>query len=138
MKDEPVYMIGVAAKLAGMHPQTLRIYERKKLICPKRTAGSTRLYSQRDIDRLKAIQRLTREIGLNLAGVEKFLELSDELEKMRTLAERLEAELERAKAEIETLLERTRQRCDLVPLPRAEIAIRRMASGAFEPEAPST
>lgn len=133
MRDEPVYMIGIAAKLAGVHPQTLRIYERKKLICPRRTAGATRLYSQRDIDRLRTIQRLTQEVGLNLAGVEKFLELTDELEKAKSAIENLEAELERAKAKIESLLERSTRRYDLVALPKAEIAVRRMVSSILEP-----
>ena len=69
MDDRPRYMISVAADIVGMHPQTLRIYENKGLVRPKRTPGGTRLYSERDLERLKLIQRLTTEIGLNLAGV---------------------------------------------------------------------
>ena len=69
-KDRPLYMISVAAELAGMHPQTLRIYERKQLIQPKRSAGNTRLYSDADIERLRLIQQLTQEEGVNLAGVD--------------------------------------------------------------------
>ena len=77
--DRPRYMISVAAELVGMHPQTLRIYETKGLVRPRRTAGNTRLYSERDLDRLRAIQRLTTELGLNLAGVERVLALEDEV-----------------------------------------------------------
>ena len=81
--SRPRYMISVAAELVGMHPQTLRIYEQKGLVRPKRTAGNTRLYSDEDIQRLQLIQRLTSEIGLNLAGVERVLHLEDELARMR-------------------------------------------------------
>jgi MerR family transcriptional regulator/heat shock protein HspR len=69
MDDKPLFMISVAAELVGMHPQTLRIYESKGLIRPKRTSGNTRLYSEADLDRLRLIQQLTTELGLNLAGV---------------------------------------------------------------------
>src|SRR2546426_6794747 len=82
--DRGVYMISVAAELAGMHPQTLRIYEARGLIEPKRSAGNTRLYSQEDVDRLRRIQELTSEMGMNLAGVERVFELEQELEKMRS------------------------------------------------------
>jgi MerR family transcriptional regulator/heat shock protein HspR len=77
-KYRPVYMIGVAADLAGVHPQTLRIYERKRLVEPQRTRGNTRLYSEADIERLHLIQTLTQEEGINLAGVIRILELEDE------------------------------------------------------------
>ncbi len=90
--DRPRYMISVAAELVGMHPQTLRIYEQKGLVSPKRTAGNTRLYSERDLERLKLIQRLTTELGLNLAGVEHVLRLEDELRRMQARMERLERE----------------------------------------------
>ena len=70
MDDRPRYMISVAAELVGMHPQTLRVYEEKGLVRPQRTAGNTRLYSEADLERLRLIQRLTTELGLNLAGVE--------------------------------------------------------------------
>ena len=93
MDDRPRYMISVAAELVGMHPQTLRIYEAKGLVRPKRTPGGTRLYSERDLERLRVIQRLTTELGLNLAGVEHVLLLEDELRKQRARAERLEREL---------------------------------------------
>ena len=94
MTDErPRYMISVAADLVGMHPQTLRIYEQKGLVRPKRTAGNTRLYSERDLERLRLIQRLTTELGLNLAGVERVLMLEDELKRVRARAERLERQM---------------------------------------------
>jgi MerR family transcriptional regulator/heat shock protein HspR len=91
--DRPRYMISVAADLVGMHPQTLRIYEQKGLVRPRRTAGNTRLYSERDLERLRLIQRLTTELGLNLAGVELVLRLEDELRKAHRRIERLEREL---------------------------------------------
>jgi MerR family transcriptional regulator/heat shock protein HspR len=88
-------MISVAAELVGMHPQTLRIYESKGLVRPKRTPGNTRLYSEADLERLRLIQRLTTELGLNLAGVETVIRLEDELSKARARLERLERELRR-------------------------------------------
>jgi MerR family transcriptional regulator/heat shock protein HspR len=100
MDDRPRYMISVAAELVGMHPQTLRIYEQKGLVRPKRTAGNTRLYSESDIERLRLIQRLTTELGLNLAGVEQVLHLQDELLRMRRRLERLEGEMREALSEV--------------------------------------
>jgi MerR family transcriptional regulator, heat shock protein HspR len=96
MDDRPRYMISVAADLVGMHPQTLRIYEQKGLVRPKRTAGNTRLYSELDIERLRLIQRLTTEIGLNLAGVERVLHLEDELVQMKRRLQRMEDEMRAA------------------------------------------
>jgi MerR family transcriptional regulator/heat shock protein HspR len=90
--ERPRYMISVAADLVGMHPQTLRIYEAKGLVRPGRTPGGTRLFSERDLDRLRLIQRLTTELGLNLAGVEHVLRLEDELRRLRARMERLERE----------------------------------------------
>jgi MerR family transcriptional regulator/heat shock protein HspR len=98
--DRPRYMISVAADLVGMHPQTLRIYEQKGLVRPKRTAGNTRLYSEADIDRVRLIQRLTTELGLNLAGVERVLHLEDELRRMRRRLERMESEMREALNEV--------------------------------------
>jgi MerR family transcriptional regulator/heat shock protein HspR len=94
-QDRPRYMISVAAELVGMHPQTLRIYESKGLVRPRRTPGNTRLYSEADLERLRLIQRLTTELGLNLAGVETVIRLEDELSKARARLERLERELRR-------------------------------------------
>ena len=91
--QRPRYMISVAADLVGMHPQTLRIYEAKGLVRPRRTAGNTRLYSEGDLERLRLIQRLTTELGLNLAGVEIVLRLEDELRKAHRRIERLERQL---------------------------------------------
>jgi MerR family transcriptional regulator/heat shock protein HspR len=91
--ERPRYMISIAAELVGMHPQTLRIYEAKGLVLPGRTPGGTRLYSERDLERLKLIQRLTTELGLNLAGVARVLALEDELGKLRARLDRLEQEM---------------------------------------------
>jgi MerR family transcriptional regulator, heat shock protein HspR len=93
MPERARYMISVAADLVGMHQQTLRMYESKGLVRPQRTPGGTRLYSDADLERLRVIQRLTTELGLNLAGVEHVLRLEDELRKQRARAERLEREL---------------------------------------------
>ena len=117
--DRGVFMISVAAELAEMHPQTLRMYETKGLITPRRSARGTRLYSQEDVDRLKRIQELTAEFGLNLAGVERVFELEAQLERtrMRTkaLAERAR-ELEAEVARLEQL--RRELRAEIVPYQR--------------------
>jgi len=91
--ERPRYMISVAAELVGMHPQTLRIYENKGLVRPGRTPGGTRLYSEHDLDRLRLVQRLTTELGLNLAGVARVIALEDELAQMRARFDRLEADM---------------------------------------------
>ena len=91
--ERPIYMISVAAELVGMHPQTLRMYEAKGLVRPQRTPGGTRLYSEADIERLRIVQRLTTELGLNLAGVELVLRLEDELRKAHAQIERLQQQL---------------------------------------------
>ena len=98
--DRPRYMISVAADLVGMHPQTLRLYESKGLVRPGRTPGGTRLYSERDLDRLRLIQRLTTELGLNLAGVEQVLRMQDELNRTRARMERVERDLRAEIAEV--------------------------------------
>src|SRR3954462_343094 len=95
-----VYMISVAAELAGMHPQTLRIYESRGLVEPKRSAGNTRLYSQEDVDRLRRIQELTSQMGMNLAGVEKVFELEEQIDRMRDRMEQLRRESEHAEREL--------------------------------------
>jgi MerR family transcriptional regulator/heat shock protein HspR len=119
MDDHPLYMISVAADLVGMHPQTLRIYESKGLVRPKRTAGNTRLYSERDLERLRLIQRLTTELGLNLAGVEHVLRLQDELVKMRRRLDRVEREMRAAINEVHRQYRRElvpyRPPIDLIP-----------------------
>jgi MerR family transcriptional regulator, heat shock protein HspR len=101
MDDTGRYMISVAADLVGMHPQTLRIYEQKGLVRPKRTAGNTRLYSDLDLERLRLIQRLTSELGLNLAGVEQVLRLEDQLRRMQARFDRLEREMRERMREVE-------------------------------------
>jgi MerR family transcriptional regulator/heat shock protein HspR len=98
--NRPRYMISVAAELVGMHPQTLRIYEQKGLVHPQRTAGNTRLYSDADVARLRLIQRLTTDLGLNLAGVERVLHMEDELLRMQRRLERMELEMRKALDEV--------------------------------------
>jgi len=120
MPDRPRYMISVAAELVGMHPQTLRLYEAKGLVRPARTPGGTRLYSDADVERLRLIQRLTTELGLNLAGVEHVLRLQDELQRLHMRMERLEREL---RAEIASV-HRSYKR-ELVPYRPAQHPARR-------------
>jgi MerR family transcriptional regulator/heat shock protein HspR len=104
-----VYMISVAAELAGMHPQTLRIYEARGLITPKRSPKNTRLYSEEDVERLRRIQELTGELGMNLAGVERVFELEQELERMRRRMRNFERQAARVQKEFERELERVRR-----------------------------
>jgi MerR family transcriptional regulator/heat shock protein HspR len=111
MDDRPIYMISVAAELVGMHPQTLRIYESKGLVRPKRTAGNTRLYSERDVERLRVIQKLTTELGLNLSGVDVVLQLEDQLQRMQASIDRLEREKREAVEQVHRNYRR-----DLVPV----------------------
>lgn len=99
-QERAVYIISVAAELAGMHPQTLRIYERKGLLRPARTAGNTRRYSERDIDRLREIQELTQR-GVNLAGVKMIMEMQAKLERVRREVKDMNRELERAKERLD-------------------------------------
>jgi MerR family transcriptional regulator/heat shock protein HspR len=110
-------MISVAAELAGMHPQTLRIYESRGLIQPKRSPKNTRLYSDDDVQRLRRIQQLTSELGMNLAGVERVFELEGELARMTRRMAAMEAEAERVREQMETEIERVRRsfRAEIVP-----------------------
>ncbi len=94
-EERAVYIISVAAELAGVHPQTLRIYERKGLLRPKRTSGNTRRYSERDIERLRMIQELTQDEGVNLAGVKRIIQMQRDLERMHQRIRELEQELSR-------------------------------------------
>jgi MerR family transcriptional regulator/heat shock protein HspR len=98
--ERPRYMISIAAELVGMHPQTLRMYEQKGLVRPQRTSGNTRLYSEADLERLRLIQRLTTQLGLNLAGVEAVLDLEEQLQRMHARLERLEREMRDAIAQV--------------------------------------
>ena len=111
-QERAVYIISVAAELAGMHPQTLRIYERKGLLRPARTAGNTRRYSDSDIDRLREIQELT-QIGVNLAGVKKIMEMQAKLESIRGEMEEMSEELEQTKRRLGN---RGRSGSEILPL----------------------
>lgn len=126
--DRGVFMISVAAQLAEMHPQTLRTYEARGLIEPTRSAKGTRLYSQQDVERLRRIQEMTAELGLNLAGVERVLDLEAELEQMHARIEELELQALRAQVELAERLEEVRRsyRAELVPY-RASTEIVRAA-----------
>jgi MerR family transcriptional regulator/heat shock protein HspR len=95
--DEPVYMISIVAKILEIHPQTLRQYERENLIAPSRSDGRIRLYSQRDIEKIKTILRLTRELGVNLAGVDVVMRLKTKMETMEQELIELRTELERVR-----------------------------------------
>jgi MerR family transcriptional regulator, heat shock protein HspR len=112
-----VYMISVAADLAGMHPQTLRIYESRGLITPKRSPKNTRLYSDEDVQRLRRIQELTTELGMNLAGVERVFQLEQEIGRMARRIKGLERQAERVQQELGEELERVRRsfKAELVP-----------------------
>jgi len=120
--ERPRYMISVAAELVGMHPQTLRIYESKGLVRPGRTPGGTRLYSERDLERLKLIQRLTTELGLNLAGVSRVLVLEDELGKLRSRLDKLERVM---REEIERVHRQYRRDLVLYRDPQTQYPVRR-------------
>ena len=147
-----VYMISVAAELAGMHPQTLRIYESRGLIEPERTSGGTRRYSAEDVERLRRIQELTSEMGMNLAGVEKVFELAPELDRLRERMRRLERQAERVQQEMADEIEKVRKsfRAEMVPYqapgsalvpardargPRVRIPIQRQPRGGGTPPA---
>jgi MerR family transcriptional regulator/heat shock protein HspR len=115
--DRPLFMISIAAELASMHPQTLRMYERRGLLRPRRSAKNTRLYSQSDVQRLARIQELT-DLGLNLAGVERVLDLEEHMNAMAAEVERLRAELLHAAQQLRVEVERVEraQRRDLMTL----------------------
>jgi MerR family transcriptional regulator, heat shock protein HspR len=108
-RDRGVYMISVAAELAGMHPQTLRIYETRGLITPKRSPKNTRLYSHEDVVLLRRIQELTGELGMNLAGVERVFELEGEIERMRRRLRAVERQAARVQQELRDEIDRVRR-----------------------------
>jgi MerR family transcriptional regulator, heat shock protein HspR len=120
--DTALFMISVAAELAGMHPQTLRMYERRGLVRPQRTAKNTRRYSQRDVERLRRIQELT-DLGLNLAGVERVLAMEEQMNAMAAEVRALQARLEEAVADMRREVERVERshRLELVPVRQGEI-----------------
>jgi MerR family transcriptional regulator/heat shock protein HspR len=115
--ERGVFMISVAAELAEMHPQTLRMYEARGLITPKRSAKKTRLYSQDDVERLRRIQRMTTEEGLNLAGVEAVLKMEDQVARMRAELARMRRRAEELEREMNAEVERVRRslKAELVP-----------------------
>jgi MerR family transcriptional regulator, heat shock protein HspR len=115
--DRGVFMISVAAELANMHPQTLRTYEARGLITPQRSPKGTRLYSQRDVERLRRIQEMTAELGLNLAGVERVLALEAEVQEMNQRIEDLETQALAAEVRLAQELEAVRRsfKAELVP-----------------------
>jgi MerR family transcriptional regulator/heat shock protein HspR len=118
--DRGVFMISVAAELADMHPQTLRMYEARGLIEPKRSPKGTRLYSQADVERLRRIQEMTSELGMNLAGVERVFELEDKLARLQRKVDSLERRAAELSAEIERLEEVRRSvRAEIVRYERA-------------------
>jgi MerR family transcriptional regulator/heat shock protein HspR len=125
--DRAVFMISVAAELAEMHPQTLRMYEARGLIQPKRSPKGTRLYSQADVDRLRRIQELTAEAGMNLAGVERVFELEEKLQSMSRKVRALEARAAELTAEVERLEALRRElRAEIVPYARGgELVVRK-------------
>jgi MerR family transcriptional regulator/heat shock protein HspR len=107
--DRGVFMISVAAELANLHPQTLRMYESRGLIEPKRSSKGTRLYSQDDVEKLRRIQEMTAELGLNLAGVERVLRLEEEIDSMHARIEAMELEALQAQVRLAEELERVRR-----------------------------
>ena len=121
--DRGVFMISVAAELAEMHPQTLRMYEARGLIEPKRSPKGTRLYSQADVERLRRIQEMTTEWGMNLAGVERVLELEEQLERATRRLEALERRSAEMRAEMEAEIERVRKsfKAELVPYKKTDL-----------------
>jgi MerR family transcriptional regulator, heat shock protein HspR len=124
--DRGVFMISVAAELADMHPQTLRMYEARGLIEPKRSPKGTRLYSQADVDRLRRIQELTAEVGMNLAGVERVFELEDQLQSMTRRLRTLESRAAELTAEVERLEALRRElRAEIVPYVRGGALVAR-------------
>jgi MerR family transcriptional regulator/heat shock protein HspR len=128
-----VFMISVAAELAEMHPQTLRMYEARGLITPKRSPKGTRLYSHEDVERLRRIQQMTTEFGLNLAGVEKVLELELKLERAQAKVEALERRSAELRHEIRSLEERRNEvRADLVRYEHSRELVRRQDVQPFK------
>ncbi len=127
MRRRPVYMIGIAAELIGVHPQTLRMYEQKGLLRPRKSIKNTRLYSQEDVELGRYIQRLTQEMGTNLAGVKKILDLERKLERAEAENARLREELERQKAEHGVVVEEVHRsyKREIVLAPRGEIVRRK-------------
>jgi MerR family transcriptional regulator/heat shock protein HspR len=124
-KDRPVYMIGVAAELAGMHPQTLRLYEREELIVPGRTAKETRLYSDNDIELLKEIQVMTQKMGLNLAGVKLILEMKKKALEMQKQIKKYQEEMNNLQDKVEDEIQKVHKsyKHEIAPYRQSPIAL---------------
>ncbi|WP_273841366.1 heat shock protein transcriptional repressor HspR [Rubrobacter calidifluminis] len=129
IRKKPVFMIGVAAELIGVHPQTLRMYEQKGLLVPRKSIKNTRLYSQEDIERGRYIQKLTQEMGMNLAGVRMVLDLERKIERLEKENARLARKLERQQREHFLAIQEVHRsyKRELVLLPRGEL-VRRSGS----------
>jgi len=123
MRKRPLFMIGIAAELIGVHPQTLRMYEQKGLLCPRKSIKNTRLYSQEDVELGRYIQKLTQEMGMNLAGVRKVLDLERRIERVQDENRRLREELERQSVEHGKAVEDVHRsyKREIMLLPRGEI-----------------
>jgi MerR family transcriptional regulator/heat shock protein HspR len=126
MRKRPVFMIGIAAELIGVHPQTLRMYEQRGLLRPRKSLKNTRLYSQEDVELGRYIQKLTQEMGTNLAGVEKILDLEKKIEALEVENVRLREELERQRAEHDKVVEEVHRsyKREIMLLPRGELVRR--------------
>ena len=124
LRKRPVYMIGIASELIGVHPQTLRMYEQKGLLRPRKSIKNTRLYSQEDVDLGRYIQRLTQEMGMNLAGVSKVIDLERQVAKWKAEVNALREELDRKEREHSRLIAEVHQsyKRELVLMPRGELA----------------
>lgn len=127
MRRRPVYMIGIAAELIGVHPQTLRMYEQKGLLRPRKSIKNTRLYSQEDVELGRYIQKLTQEMGTNLAGVKRILDLERKIERLGAENARLREELERQRLEHGRTMEEVHRsyRREIMLVPRGEVVRRR-------------
>ena len=124
LRKRPVYMIGIASELIGVHPQTLRMYEQKGLLHPRKSIKNTRLYSQEDVDLGRYIQRLTQEMGMNLAGVRKVIDLERQVARLEAEVRALREELDRKDLEHSRLIAKVHQsyKRELVLMPRGELA----------------
>lgn len=131
MRKRPVFMIGIAADLIGVHPQTLRMYEQKGLLRPRKSLKNTRLYSQEDVELGRYIQKLTQEMGTNLAGVKRILDLEKRIECLEAENARQRAELERQRAEHDKAVEEVHRsyKREIMLLPRGEVVRSRNRSG---------
>jgi MerR family transcriptional regulator/heat shock protein HspR len=130
MRKRPVFMISIAAELVGVHPQTLRMYEQKGLLRPRKSLKNTRLYSQEDVELGRYIQKLTQEMGTNLAGVKKILDLEGKIERLEAENARLREELERQSVEHDKAVEEVHRsyKREIMLMPRAEL-VRRSRRG---------